>query len=133
MASENAQIPIVRGPQVWYWCCADMGPRTKSMVNTTTTMPGLTRRESPYFNGPAFQMTDSRFSGRTLASTVTMYRYENGRTYHAYRTLAMSIPASLDPNNLEQARENIGNQMTRSKIIMRPSCMLISTPCNNLS
>lgn len=40
-------------------------------------------------------IADYCFSRRTLATTTTMYRHENGRTYHAYRTCG-SVSLSID-------------------------------------
>lgn len=39
--------------------------------------------------------------GRTVATTTTMYRYENGRTYHAYRDGEYWQPNDAKQNNHE--------------------------------
>jgi len=40
-------------------------------------------------------------SGRTLATTTTMYRQENGRTYHAFRDGEYWQPNDAQQNNHE--------------------------------
>lgn len=44
---------------------------------------------------------DAFLSGRTLATTTTTYRYENGRTYHAYRDGEYWQPNDEKQNNHE--------------------------------
>lgn len=43
----------------------------------------------------------SKISGRTVATTTTMYRHENGRTYHAYRDGEYWQPNDAQQNNHE--------------------------------
>lgn len=45
-------------------------------------------------------VTNGGASGRTVATTSTMYRHENGRTYHAYR--GMSTAEYWQPNDSKQ-------------------------------
>lgn len=65
-------------------------------MKMTTTMLVHIRRESSFLHCVKMSattttltlrmpdMADSRASARTMATASTMYRYENGRTYHAY-------------------------------------------------
>ena len=51
------------------------------------------------------------FSGRTLATTTTMYRHENGRTYHAYRKSNTQHLSELHhTNDHNQEMANTGNR-----------------------
>lgn len=74
---------------------------------------------------------DTRHSGRTLATTTTMYRHENGRTYHAYRETLSSLRYRWTDADVAQETASTGNRTMRSRTITKPLCThAIKAPSN---
>ncbi|KAL9532416.1 Methyltransferase [Sphaerulina musiva] len=60
------------------------------------------------------------FSGRTLATTTTMYRHENGRTYHAYRDGEYWQPNDEKQNNHEAIVHHLCILTLRDQLFLAP-------------
>lgn len=93
----------------------------------------------------------TRRSGRTLATTATMYRHENGRTYHAYRK-STSVPDCRCCIQLAQrsqltcahprrrrvlaaqrrTAEQPRGHCVRADALPRSSCLLLTSPSHHL-
>ncbi|GAB7363179.1 hypothetical protein MBLNU230_g3462t2 [Neophaeotheca triangularis] len=62
----------------------------------------------------------SRQSGRTVATTTTMYRHENGRTYHAYRDGEYWQPNDAQQNNHEGIVHHLCILTLRDRLFLAP-------------
>ena len=62
-----------------------------------------------------WKFAEHRLSGRTLATTTTMYRYENGRTYHAFREFSIRPQRGFVTNDLDRRRRVLATERREAK------------------
>ncbi|SMR41418.1 unnamed protein product [Zymoseptoria tritici ST99CH_3D1] len=90
------------------------------MSNSSAEIP-VDDTYSTYENGDVYPDDDGSYSsGRTLATTTTMYRHENGRTYHAYRDGEYWQPNDEKQNNHEAIVHHLCIMTLQDKLFLAP-------------